>query len=73
MDEMNVENLENFDVSDIKVQDIVTIKDASKILGITVEGVWYYVNRGRLRLIKIGGINFVMRKDLTNLKRKKKL
>ncbi len=55
--------------ANIAVSDIISIKGAADRLRMSVEGVWYHIGKGRLRLIKIGKRSYVLKKQVTGLKR----
>jgi len=55
----------------IKLQDLISQKEAAEIRGVSIQAIDYLIRAGRLKGVKVGGKTFVLRAEVENFKPKR--
>ena len=55
----------------IKLEDLISQKEAAEIRGVSIQAIDYLIKAGRLKGVKVGGKTFVLRKDVEEFKPKR--
>jgi excisionase family DNA binding protein len=60
----NRERCKHFLQMKIDLSELVSIKEASEIRGVSTQAIYELIKRGRLTVIKVGGKKFTLRKEV---------
>ena len=55
----------------VKLQDLISQKEAAEIRGVSIQAIDYLIKAGRLKGLKVGGKTFVIRKEVEEFKPKR--
>lgn len=55
----------------VKLQDLISQKEAAEIRGISIQAIDYLIKAGRLKGVKVGGKTFVIRKEVEGFEPKR--
>ena len=60
-----------FDKMPIKLEDLISQKEAADIRGVSVQAIDYLIKAGRLKGVKVGGRTCVLRKEVESFEPKR--
>jgi helix-turn-helix protein len=55
----------------VKLQDVISQKEAAEIRGVSIQAIDYLIKTGRLKGVKVGGKTFVLRKEVEEFQPKR--
>jgi Helix-turn-helix domain len=55
----------------IKLQDLISQKEAAEMRGVTIQAIDYLIKAGRLKGVNVGGKTFVLRKEVEEFQPKR--